>query len=297
METMTDYSYIRSDDELRSSIQDLRDSKKFVVALDTEGENNRHAYGQRLCLVQVYDGTRLLLVDPLAMSDEALRLLFESRDILKVMYDASNDLSLLKRVHGIEIASILDLRPAVELLGYEKKDLQSVIAAEFGTVLTGKAIYQVRNWLTRPIADDAIQYALNDVRYLLRLKDRIMEKLVEKKLLDRFMLKNLQVQSRVFLESPQEKCTRIVGYSSLRDHEKEMFRRVFDVRQDCAQMYNIPSHQVISNRDLLTIARDFKSINRLCFSGALSVNAIKNLMRELKETVATPEHANRCLAP
>ena len=44
--------------------------------------------------------------------------------------DASSDMSLLKNTADIEVKSILDLRPAVELLDYEKKDLHSVVAFE-----------------------------------------------------------------------------------------------------------------------------------------------------------------------
>lgn len=287
MEVMRNYSYLRNEDELRSYVQKLRDNKKYIIALDTEGESNRHTYGERLCLIQICDGTKLLMVDPLKMTDEVLRVLFESRDILKVMYDASNDLSLLKRVHGIDIVSVLDLRPAVDLLGYQKKDLQSVIATELGIVLTGKANYQERNWLTRPIPEDALQYALNDVRYLLALKDRVMAKLAEKKLTDRYILKNLQVQNKVLSENASDKYVRIAGYSNLQPHEQDVFRKVFDVRDDYARMYNVPPYQVIENRDLLAIARDTNHINRLHFSVVLGVGAIKELTKDLKAAVGT----------
>lgn len=292
METITSYSYLSDDDELHSYIQGLRDNKKYIMALDTEGESNLHAYGEKLCLIQVCDGARLLLIDPLKMGNEILRLLFESSDILKVMYDASADISLLRRVYGIEIASILDLRPAVELLGYQKKDLQSVLAAELGVALTGKAKYQKRNWLIRPITDDAIQYALNDVRFLLPLKSKIMARLMEEKLMDRFMLKNLQVQNKVFSENPADKYAKITGYSSLRIPEQAIFRKAFDVRDDYAQMYNLPSYQIIGNRELLAIAQDINNINRLHFSETFSVNAIKELLRDLKAAIRTSEHTD-----
>ena len=55
------------------------------------------------------------------------------------MYDASSDLSLLKNTDNMEIKSILDLRPAVELLDYDKKDLHSVIAVELGIFLEQKS--------------------------------------------------------------------------------------------------------------------------------------------------------------
>jgi ribonuclease D len=161
-----------------------------------------------------------------------------------------------------------------------------------GIILRGKVKNQKRNWLIRPIDTHAIQYALDDVRYLLPLKDKIMTRLMEKGLMDRYILKNLQVQNKVLSENANDKYVKIAGYSNLQPHEQEIFRKVFDVRDDYAQMYNVPPFQVIGNRDLLGIARDLNHINRLHFSAALGVNAIKELMSDLKATVGTSKSTN-----
>ena len=102
------------------------------------------------------------------------------------MYDAGSDLSLLKNSANIEIKSILDLRPAAELLNYEKKDLHSVIVFELGIFLEKKKKYQQYNWINRPVSEQAIHYALNDVMHLLALKDIILAKLCAKNCLSPF---------------------------------------------------------------------------------------------------------------
>ena len=79
------------------------------------------------------------------------------------MYDSSWDLSLLRNNYEIEIKSILDLRPAVALLNYDKKDLHSIINLELGLSLEKKDKYQRYNWTRRPIKQQALQYAINDV--------------------------------------------------------------------------------------------------------------------------------------
>ena len=97
----------------------------WTISLDTEYNNHLHAYGQQLCLIQIYDGTRSIAIDPFGIKDEVLRNLFEDRDVLKIMYDAPSDISLLVNAKNITIKSILDLRQGVELLEYDKKDLHS----------------------------------------------------------------------------------------------------------------------------------------------------------------------------
>ena len=127
-ETFMNYINIENKSELRSYLRRFEDKGLHIIALDIEAESNLHAYGEKLCLTQIFDGVNNIIIDPLKVDTDTLKLLFENTDILKVMYDAGSDLSLLKNSSNIEIKSILDLRPAVELLDYDKKDLHSVIA-------------------------------------------------------------------------------------------------------------------------------------------------------------------------
>ena len=170
------YTSIESKADLQEYLARYKEKENYIMALDLEAESNLHAYGEKLCLIQIFDGTNAVIVDPLKIDDEAIRTLLDSRDILKVMYDASSDLSLLKNACGMEIKSILDLRPAVELLNYEKKDLHSVIACEQGISLEKKSKFQKHNWINRPVSKQAIEYALNDVIHLLALKEAILKK-------------------------------------------------------------------------------------------------------------------------
>ncbi|MEE8353848.1 MAG: hypothetical protein V3S10_05260, partial [Dehalococcoidales bacterium] len=100
-----DYIRIDGEAELRSYLQDFAESRRYIMAVDIEAESNLHAYGEKLCLIQVFDGVNQVIIDPLEMDADAPRALFEDRAILKVMYDASSDLSLLKNTSGMEIKS------------------------------------------------------------------------------------------------------------------------------------------------------------------------------------------------
>lgn len=107
----TNYTYIKTREELIAYLKDLEDRKCRIIALDTEGENNLRAYGETLALIQIFDGTAKIIIDPLGIDKHSLKLLFENRDILKIIYDASSDSSLLKNACNIEMKSVLDLRP------------------------------------------------------------------------------------------------------------------------------------------------------------------------------------------
>src|SRR4030042_150011 len=260
-----DYTYIKNRGELISYLYSLEDQKNCVIALDIEAELNLHAYGEKLCRIQIFDGANKVLIDPLEIDNRTLKAFFERRNILKIVYDASSDSSLMKNTYDIEIKSLLDLRPAVELLNYDKQDLHSVIAAELGINLTRKVKFQRHNWTRRPIDKEALDYALNDVIYLFKLKDALLNKLHAGNLLDVFILKNLQVQKKDYARDPADRYRRTKGYHGLTGEEKSIFRKIYDVREKYAQMCNMPSYNVIKREDLLEIARGEKNINEIRF--------------------------------
>lgn len=276
------YIKIENRAELRSYLKKFEEKGLHIIAIDIEAESNLHAYGEKLCLVQIFDGVNSIIIDPVKIDADTLKLLFENKDILKVMYDAGSDLSLLKNTAGIEIKSILDLRPAAELLNYDKKDLHSLIAYELEIFLEKKKKYQKHNWEKRPVSDDAIDYALNDVIYLLALKDVILAKLYAKKLLEPFLLKNLQIQNKDYTRGPEDKYRKINGYSRLRNGKKAVFREVFDIREKYAKLYNMSPHNVIQKADLINIVEAPGFIDKIRFSKRISVDLIQDIVHELR---------------
>ncbi len=279
------FNYIENKAELRSYLKDFEDRKQYIMALDIEAESNLHAYGEQLCLIQVFDGINKIIIDPFKIDNYDLKLLFENRNFLKVMYDASGDLSLLKNANNIDIKSILDLRPAVELLNYDKQDLHSVIASELGVLLENKKKYQRNNWTIRPISEQALDYATNDVIYLLKLKDILLRKLYENKLLDSFLLKNLRVQNKDHTRNPEDRYRNIKGYHSLQSEEKALFRQVVDIREKYAKACNMPAHNVINRTDLFDIIKDAKYINEISFPKKFSTALIGHILHDLSMVI------------
>jgi ribonuclease D len=282
-----DYTFIKTTRELLSYLEVLDERKNGVIALDIEAELNLHAYGNKLCLVQIFDGTNKFLIDPLEIDNPALKAFFESRNILKIVYDAASDSSLLKNAYNIEMKSLLDLRPAVELLKYEKQDLHSIIAAELGVTLDHKERYQRHNWTRRPIDKDALDYALNDVIYLFKLKNILLDRLCAANLLEIFILKNLQVQNKDYAIDPRDRYRRTKGYHTLNPDERSVFRKLYDVREKYAEMCNLPSYSVIRHEDLIGIAKGVKQINEIRFPNRLSSDLIQRIVAELKNVTKT----------
>ncbi len=282
------YIYIDSKTELRSYLSNLTDNKCSILALDTEANMHRYAYGVQLCLIQVFDGKDSVIIDPFKIDNGTLKILFENRDILKVMYDAASDMFLLKNGNNIDIKSILDLRPGIELLNYDKKDLHSVIATELGVLLEGKKKYHRYNWLRRPISKEALEYSINDVRYLIQLKDIVLKKLYMNNLFDSFILQSLRIQNRDYFDNPRDGYKKVKYFSGLKDEERTLFQKLFMLRDQYAKKLNMPSHNVIGNNTLLNIAKNAETINEIRFPKRFSPNLrgeIKQALRNILKAV------------
>lgn len=279
------YKRIASDSAMQACLNSWEQNKIKMIALDIEAESNLHQYGEKLCLVQVFDGIDNIIIDPFGIKKDLIQNLLESKNILKIMYDASSDLSLLKNAHDIGINSILDLRPAVELLEYEKQDLHSVIEAELKIQLFKKKKYQTYNWTRRPLPADVLEYALNDVAHLFRLKTALLEKLHKNNLMDEYILKNILIQTKDYKRRVEDRYEKIKGYRKFNSGEKTRARKIFDIRDKYAKSLNVPPNNVIANGLLVSIAKGTSSIQNIPFPQRMSREDRGNIIKDLEEVI------------
>lgn len=286
------YTLITGNSDICSLLDKWKNNRIPVIALDIEAENNLHQYGERLCLVQVNDGTNIYIIDPFTIKKTHLKNLFENPRILKIMYDASSDLSLLKNAHDMEIKSILDLRPAVEILDYEKKDLHSVIAADMDIRMQKKSKFQRFNWTRRPLPEDVLEYASNDVAHLFELKKAVMDKIITGDLLDEYILMNLTVQTKNYRRSREDSYQKIRGFDRLKGPAKEKVKRIYDLRDIHARELNVPPNDVIPSRALADIASGKTAIADIQFPRKLKDGRRKAIIEELRTIVGAVQINN-----
>jgi ribonuclease D len=247
-------------EDVESYFEALSESNVNTIAIDIECEMNLHCYGEHLCLIQIYDQKNKVLIDALKFKkkDEfisVLKTVFESRNILKITYDVAGDASLIEKLYGVKFKSVFDLRPAVQLLEYEKQSLTYILHEELSIPLIAKKKFQTYNWMRRPIDPEALKYAISDVKYLFDLKDKLMGKIVAEGLLDKYMLMNLMAQNKDYVEpNPEDIYKKRKGYNRLSRKAKDRYKSVYDLRDKYAQKINKSPNVLIRNDDLLPLA-------------------------------------------
>ena len=144
--------------------------KASELAIDTES-NGFHAYQSRICLLQMATPQAEVLIDVLVFQPEQLQrmdALFRNPKITKVFHASENDLYGLQRDFGFRINSLFDTSLATRFLGLPFHGLGKLLKKYFDVQVSKK--FQRLNWKQRPIPEQAQEYALIDVRYLLELK-------------------------------------------------------------------------------------------------------------------------------
>ncbi len=157
---------ISTQEELNRFAERLRDEK--AIAVDTEFHGERR-YWPDLFLIQIADSSGPVAIDPLSIPDlSPLGRIFESESPVKVIHSARNDIDVLMHHLNVEFVSVFDTQLAAAFLGHDRQTaLFKLIKAECG--IYPKKGHTLSDWSLRPLADDQIEYALDDVRYLLEI--------------------------------------------------------------------------------------------------------------------------------
>src|SRR5438093_1603797 len=227
------------------------------VGIDTEADS-LHCYREKLCLVQVGLRTGDYIVDPLADIDLApLRLALERSEI--VLHGADYDLRMLRRGLDFVARRIFDTLIAARLLGIREFSLAALVKRYFGLELPKGS--QKANWAHRPLPARMAEYAINDVRYLLPLAEKLEAELDRYQRRDwlRQSCQRVVEQAAVTRVRKQDEFWRIRGSGLLRGRAAAVLRALWQWREREAEMADRPPFHILQNEKLLSAAVGFAS--------------------------------------
>jgi ribonuclease D len=226
-----------------------------ALALDTES-NSLYRYHYRVCVVQISTVDTDYLLDPLRLRDIApLGAILADPKIQKVFHAAENDILMLKRDFDFSFANVFDTMLAARILGWRQVSLAALLLQHFGVELDKHT--QLTDWSQRPLTPAQLSYARLDSRYLLPLRDRLIEALREKKrwreAQDAFEgLPKIQYVDKPF---DPDGFWRMKGARDLSSQELAVLRELWLWRDDQARLLDRPPFKVLGDDTLVQIAR------------------------------------------
>ena len=236
-----------------------------AIALDTEGASF-HRFVDRIYLLQMSTDRHEAVIDPLPIGKPSrLGALIEDPQVEIVLHDADYDLRLLHQDYGWQVRNLFDTRVAAQLLGIRAFGLAALLEQYFGLKLDKK--HQRADWSMRPLTADMLDYAAQDTRHLLGLRDKLYQQLVSKGRWHWAQEEFVRAETtRWDPDQAENSFLRMKGARDLTRRELVRLRELVKWRDAIASELDRATFRVAGNETLLDLARFAPSSREALFA-------------------------------
>ncbi|MDX1346985.1 MAG: HRDC domain-containing protein [Thiomicrorhabdus chilensis] len=253
------YLSIQTEDELnRYSQQLLAETAIQWIAIDTEFVRT-DTYFPELSLVQIQDNLgKVAIIDPIAIQKSGqltgLIDLLCDPGLLKVFHSARQDIEVLYQLEHKMPVSIFDTQLAAiffkhgDIAGFAR-----VVEAEFNHKLPKT---QTRtNWHARPLSEEQIQYAIDDVHYLAPLYEKFIQALTPQQLDAIRQDCEALLDESLYQPNPQQAGLKVKGIRNFKPKQLAIVYALAEWRERFAIEHNQPKKWIMSDEVIVGIAK------------------------------------------
>jgi len=224
-----------------------------VIGLDTEFIRTDTFYPVA-GLYQIASGDEVYLLDPLAIDDWSRFVAYlENPDTVIIMHACQEDLELLHHHLGARPLGLFDSQFANAYLSSDfSLSYARLVEQRLGFELSK---HETRsNWLKRPLSDEQLRYAVEDVIHLTPLYEKLSSELVE---LERTYWIAADIGSRTTYADidPNDYYRNVKRAWQLDAQELPVLRELAAWRERTARTLDIPRNRVVWDEHLLAFAR------------------------------------------
>jgi len=276
---MPHYRFIDRPDTLASEL-----TNHEQLGVDTEFMREKTYFAQ-LCLVQIATSDEIYCVDPLADNDQKVfwqALL--ARDW--VVHSARQDIEVIFQLASEMPGSIFDTQVAAGLLGFPAQMGYAGLVKELFDVDMAKS-HTRADWSKRPLREAYLQYAAEDVEFLLPAYEKLGERLEREGRLDWARQDSrLLLDARLYEIGAEQAIDRLKGARNLHGQKRAAAARLAAWRESEAIRRNRPRQWIVRDNVLLEIAyRLPSSDDQLADIEGMSPKLIARTGKELLQAV------------
>jgi len=284
---MSDYRYV----DLTVDDMPLRGMAGLEqVGVDTEFMRER-TYFSELCLIQVaYPDGSIFCADPLGRHGQQNRPADEFWEALMqpewVLHSGRQDIEVIVHTSGRMPRRVFDTQIAAALLGHQPQIGYAGLVRELFGVELDKT-HTRADWSRRPLGDELLRYAAEDVQYLLPAREELVPRLERCGRLQWVLQDSMDLlEPALYATDPSLAIDRLKGARNLRGNARAAAVRLATWREREALRSNRPRQWILRDPVLLEIAtRAPKSLPELGDIEGLAEKTIRRAGTELLQAV------------
>jgi ribonuclease D len=253
-------------------------------------------YQALLCLVQVSvddpdspAGPLIALIDTLALGDGQITPVAEllaDPAIEVILHAGRQDVAILRRAWNTELTNVFDTQIAA---GFAGAGAQTGYGNLLGSIL-GRRVDKTASftrWDARPLTDEQLSYASEDVAHLLELADELQRRLAESGRLEWAREECRRLEGATDERDPDTAWERLPRVSQLDPRTRAVARALAAWRERTAMSENRPVGSVVADPTLVELAkRAPKSLDGLDHIRGIHPSQIKRRGRGILAAIA-----------
>jgi ribonuclease D len=264
------------------------------IAIDTEADSLHH-YPEKVCLIQLSFMGQDYLIDPLTeLPLDPLLGVLADRSVLTVLHGADYDLRMLDRGYDARIHNLFDTMVAARFCNVDRFGLGHLLDGRFGVQVDKK--FQRADWSLRPLSAEMIRYASMDTRYLLDLREQLVDELNSLGRMEwaQEEFERLEEVRASPAPDPAEGYKKVKGSTKLDPPELAVLQQLWLVRERAAVESDRPPFRIMHDERLIDLATNppttdqhLARVHRLPRSWQRGRRA-QQLLDAIKRGVSTP---------
>ena len=243
---------IETDNQLSLYLNHIKN--EALLAIDTEFRRD-DSYLPELCLIQIATKDKLECIDVLSLDNlEPLFVKLYGKKTKWIVHSARQDIEALYSLSNRIPSAIFDTQIAASFLNYPLQISYQSLTESLEDVRLEKKFTRF-DWKKRPLPADVLQYALDDVKYLMPIFNKLSKELIEHGKLEwveedcQFLLKK-----ETYSPNLEQIIKKTKGISKISKKHTDMAINLILWRESIAQKKNKPRKWIMSDEKIINYA-------------------------------------------
>lgn len=244
---------IRNTIDLKKLCDEIDSNGRFAMDLEFIPERT---YEPEICLIQVATDHESYIIDPYDIQDmtEIWKRVAEP-ELLKVLHAGDQDLDLMHQSCGLLPQNVVDTQIAAGFVGFGYPIGYGKLLSQLLNISLSKT-ESFTDWTNRPLTQSQIDYALDDVRHLLGLHDKLIMELEERERSSWAIDECKRYSDPSYYEKDRGRdFMRIKGASSLPRRGLAVLKAICDWRHHEASRSNRPLKSILADNVIFEFGR------------------------------------------